>query len=123
MSTLVADVPAGTSPGAHVELRSPERLRGQGVLPVLCALTGGVIVRCTVTATAMVDGRTVLVGRGSGHLEGRPIAHKLAVPVELTDLGRALVERPGGADLGLEATVLAGDGRSFAGTALRHVAR
>ena len=55
---------------------------------------------------------TVVVGRGSAHLDGRPSAHKLAVPVELNDLGRTLAGS--GASFTLDAVVQGVDSRSFA---------
>ncbi len=106
---------------ADVELSTPDRLRSAALLPVLCTLPTAPIARCQVTATVIVDGQAVVVGRGSANVEGRPSAHKLAVPVELTDLARELLAEGAAMTVGLDAVVQAGDTGSHRASALRQV--
>jgi len=105
-----------------VELRTPSSLRNPALLPVMCELPVEAIRSCQVAASVDVDGVQVTVGRGSAGAEGRSVARRLAVPVELTDLGRALVTRDGGATLVIEAVVQGADHGSYSAVAPLHVA-
>jgi hypothetical protein len=105
-----------------VALRTPATLRNPALLPVMCELPVEAIRSCQVAASVEVDGVRVTVGRGSAGAEGRPVARKLAVPVELTDLGRGLVVRDGGATLLVEAVVQGVGTGSYTATAPLHVA-
>ena len=105
-ATLIEPVTAepGAPTVAQVVLRTPDQLRSSALLPVMCEVTEP-IRSAQVTATVFFDGGAVTVGRGHASLEGRPVARKLAVAVELNELGRSLVSRPGGTTVVLDAVV------------------
>ena len=113
MSATVLESAALSTP---VALRTPETLRNPALLPVMCELPLEAIRSCQVAATVVIDGTPVQVGRGSAGAEGRPVARKLAVAVELGELGRSLVARDGGATLALEAVVQGVSGGAYAVT-------
>jgi CshA-type fibril repeat protein len=73
---------------------------------VPCRISTGTIARCTVTATAMVSGRRIIVARGET-APGRTVhLQQVTVHLILTALGRSLAARPGGAALTFTAVVL-----------------
>ncbi len=119
--TVIAAVPSAPAAGPALEMRAAHHLRNATILPVLCSLDAEAIRSCQVTASVVLEGRVVVVGRGSAQLGGRPSAHKLAVPVELNDLGRSLVTGPEAMAMTLEAQVHGVDARSFTVTQLHRL--
>ena len=119
---MSATVLESATSATQVALRTPATLRNPALLPVMCELPVEAIRSCQVAASVVVDGAQVQVGRGSAAAEGRPVARKLAVPVELTDLGRELVSRADGATLVLEAVVQSVTSGSYTAATPLHVA-
>jgi CshA-type fibril repeat protein len=64
--------------------------------PVPCAISGGAIARCVVTATAVVSGRSTVIGYGVKTPTPLQNLQQVNVSTVLTELGRFLAARPGG---------------------------
>ncbi|WP_205695993.1 Ig-like domain-containing protein [Conexibacter sp. SYSU D00693] len=74
-------------------------------VPAVCRVTGARMVRCTVTVTADVAGRRVVVGRGVRTVSAAVVHRKVRVRATLSSLGRALTRQVGGARLQVVAKV------------------
>jgi hypothetical protein len=120
--SVIAAHPSAPVAGSLLEVRAGRQLRNSSVLPVLCSLTAEPIRNCHVTASVVVDGRVVVVGRGSAHLDGRPSAHKVAVPVEFNEVGRSLAQGADGVSVTIEALVAGVDAMTFTVSQLHRLA-
>jgi CshA-type fibril repeat protein len=113
--TYSADV--ATKPGnAGVPVKSRTTSTAAGTITVPCTISHGKITKCVVTVTAVVNGKTVVVGRAT--VSSSTGKARVSVPVTLTAAGRALIRQAGGAKLTVTAVVTQA-GRSGTTTATR----
>jgi CshA-type fibril repeat protein len=109
--TAVVTVPAPPSPPAgKPTVKLPKRIISStgkaGSATLACRISRGAISRCTATATALVSGRAVPVGRGVTTTTAKQNSKRVAVRVALNALGRSLAARPGGRRFTFTATIV-----------------
>jgi CshA-type fibril repeat protein len=108
-ASVTAPAPPGP-PAGKPTVKLPARIvastgsHGSASLP--CLISRGAIARCTVTVTAVVSRRAVVVGRGAVTTTSRQSLRKVTVKIALSALGRSLTARPGGGRFTFTAVVL-----------------
>jgi CshA-type fibril repeat protein len=100
--TAVVTAPAPPSaPIGKPTVKLPTRIisstGSSSTAPASCRISKGSIAKCTITVTAVVSKRTVVVGKGSITTKAGQTLNKVTVKAALNALGRSLAARPGGA--------------------------
>ena len=100
--TAVVTAPAPPSPPAgKPTVKLPVRIISStgkhGTAQASCRISSGSIAKCTITVTAVVSKRTVVVGRGAITPKASQSLKRVTVKAALNALGRSLAARPGGA--------------------------
>jgi CshA-type fibril repeat protein len=103
--TAADPTPVAGTPGLKLKKRIVSTVGAAPSASTGCLLVHGVVSRCTVTATGTVDGKRVVLGRGSTRVAASRTLMEVTVPVLLNARGQALVARPGGARLLFSAEV------------------
>nr|WP_269204660.1 fibronectin type III domain-containing protein [Motilibacter deserti] len=108
----VAPAPVAPAPGvtpAKASIRTGKPAVATGTtrrrVPVTCVLSTGRITGCTVTLTAKVSGRQVVLGTGKASVAATRNTARVNVPVTLNALGRSLSAQPGGTAMRVNAVV------------------
>jgi CshA-type fibril repeat protein len=119
--TAVVTAPAPPSPPAgRLTVTLPARIVSStgkhGSVPASCRISRGAIARCTITVTAVVSKRTVVVARGTKSTTAGQSLKRVTVRAALTPLGRSLAARPGGTRFVFTAVAVQ-RGRTGSGTA------
>jgi len=109
--TAVVTAPAPPSPPAgKPTVKLPVRIISStgkhGSAALSCRISRGAIARCTVTATAVVSGRSVAVGHGVTTPKAAQNLKQVTVRTALNALGRSLAARPGGGRFTFTAVVV-----------------